>query len=152
MVERFERFSIAMMRISKSWHKLCNEEMTKHGLKGPHATYLTVMYRFRDGITVPKLCELCGKDKSDASRMLAILEEKELVIKRKVDGSLYRGLLYLTEKGKVIAEKVMERASSAVEAAGRELDEKTREGFYRVLESVASNLGELCKEGIPENE
>ena len=150
MIDRFGRFSVAIMRISKSWHKLCNDEMTKHGLKGPHATYITVMYKYSDGITVPKLCELCGKDKSDASRMISILEEKGIVTKQAVGQSLYRGLLVLTENGREIAEKVIERAGTAVDVAGRELDGATREILYEALESIASNLDELCREGIPE--
>ncbi len=149
MVNRFERFSIAITEISRYWHKLAAEELTKYGLKGPHATYLTTMYRHPGGITVPQLCEECGKDKSDASRMIAILEEKGLVKKQVVDGSLYRGLLMLTEEGKAAAKHVCDRASKAVELAGRELTDETRESFYSALESITANLRELCKEGIP---
>ena len=79
MVERFERFSVAISEISRCWHKLASEEMRPYGLKGAHALYLTTLQRYPQGITIPELCELCLKDKSDASRMLAILEEKGLV-------------------------------------------------------------------------
>ncbi len=150
MIDRFERFSLAISEISRYWHKLASEELTKYGLKGPHATYLTAMYKYPDGITVPQLCEMCGKDKSDASRMIAILEEKGLVTKQVVGGSLYRGKLQLTEEGGVAAEHVAQRASRAVEVAGRDLTDETRERFYKALESIAANLRELSKEGIPE--
>lgn len=150
MIDRFERFSLAISEISRYWHKLASEELTKYGLKGPHATYLTAMYKYPDGITVPQLCEMCGKDKSDASRMIAILEEKGLVTKQVVSGSLYRGKLQLTEEGRVAAEHVAQRASRAVEVAGRDLTDETRERFYKALESIAANLRELSKEGIPE--
>ena len=99
---------------------------------------------------MPQLCELCGKDKSDASRMLAILEQKGLVKKQVVDGSHYRGKLQLTVEGKLAAEHVCRRASRAVEAAGRDLTKEEREFFYRSLDSITANLRELCKEGIPE--
>ena len=79
MVERFERFSVAIAEINRCWHKLAGEEMKAYGLKGAHATYLVIIGRYPQGITVPELCEQCMKDKSDASRMLAILEEKGLV-------------------------------------------------------------------------
>ena len=92
MIERFERFSLAIAEISRCWHKLAGEEMKAYGLKGAHATYLTILYRYPAGITVPELCELCLKDKSDASRMLAILEGKGLV--RKEGG--YGGAVLLT--------------------------------------------------------
>ena len=150
MIDRFERFSLAISEISRYWHKLAAEELTKYGLKGPHATYLTTMYQYPEGITVPQLCEVCGKDKSDASRMISILEQKGLVTKQVVDGSLYRGKLRLTEKGKLAAEQVSRRASRAVEMAGKDLTDAERESFYKSLDSITANLRELCKEGIPE--
>ena len=100
MLERFERFSFAISEISRCWRKLASDELAKYGLKSPHATYLTTMYKYPDGITVPNLCEICGKDKSDASRMIAILEEKGLACKNDVGGSLYRGLWILTDEGR----------------------------------------------------
>ena len=149
MLDRFERFSYALAEISRCWRKLASEELAKYGLKSPHATYLTTMYKYPDGITVPKLCEVSGKDKSDASRMIAILEEKGLARKKDVGGSLYRGLWVLTEEGKNAAEQVSLRASKAVELAGKDLDEETRNIFYKALESITSNLTILSKEGIP---
>ena len=150
MLDRFERFSFAIAEISRCWRKLASDELAKYGLKSPHATYLTTMYKYPDGITVPKLCEVSGKDKSDASRMIAILEKKGLAQKKVVDGSLYRGLWVLTDEGKHAAEQVSLRASKAVELAGKDLTDETREVFYQALESITTNLTELTKEGIPE--
>ncbi len=150
MVERFERFSLAITEISRSWRRLASEEMEKYGLKGTHATYLTNIYRYENGVTVPQLCELSGKDKSDASRMIAILEEKGFVEKKVVGGSLYRGLLVLTEKGKEAAEQVCKRAGKAVEMAGQDLTEETRAVFYQALESIVKNLKQLDQTGIPD--
>lgn len=150
MVDRFERFSFAIFEISRYWHKLAAEEMAKYGLKGPHATYLTTLYRYEEGVTAPQLCELCGKDKSDVSRMISILEEKGLVTKEGVNQSLYRGLLKLTEEGKAAAEHVCKRASLAVELAGKDLSEEAREVFYAALDSIISNLREISKEGLPQ--
>ena len=150
MIDRFERFSFAISEISRCWRKLASEELAKYGLKSPHATYLTTMYKYPDGITVPKFCEVSGKDKSDASRMLAILEEKELVTKQATGGSRYRGLLLLTPKGQEAAEHVSRRAGAAVEAAGRDLSPEERAIFYRSLDSITANLRRLSKEGIPQ--
>ena len=150
MLDRFEKFSFAISEISRCWRKLASEELSKYGLKSPHATYLTTMYKYPDGITVPKLCEVSGKDKSDASRMIAILEEKGLAQKKDVQGSLYRGLWVLTDEGMHAARQVSMRASKAVEMAGKDLTDETRNIFYQALESITSNLTELSKEGIPE--
>ena len=150
MIDRFERFSLAIAEISHYWHKLAADELSKYGLKGPHATYLTTIYKYPEGITVPKLCKECGKDKSDASRMISILEEKRLVTKKVVGGSLYRGKLQLTEEGRLAAEHVIKRASRAVELAGKDLTDEEREIFYKSLDSITLNLKKLYKEGIPE--
>ena len=150
MINRFEHFSLAISEISRCWRKLASEEMAKYGLRAPHATYLTTISRFPEGISVPQLCELSGKDKSDASRMIAILEEKGMVTKLSVDGSSYRGKLVLTEAGKIAAGHVQRKASLAVELAGRDLDDETRAVFYQALDSITANLRALSKDGIPE--
>lgn len=149
MIERFERFLFAISEISKHWHKIAGDEMAKYGLKGPHAIYLTAMYRYEDGITAPQLCELCGKDKADVSRMMAMLEKKGLVIKEGIHHNLYRGVFKLTSQGKIAAEHVRERASLAVEIAGKDLTEENRTVFYEALESIVMNLREISKKGLP---
>lgn len=150
MMERFERFSLAITEISRYWRKLATEEMEKYDLKGPHATYLTTIYRFPEGITVPQLCEISGKDKSDASRMIAILEKKGMVEKKMVDGSLYRGVLVLTEAGKEAAARVSSRAARVVALAGKDLDDEQRRAFYFALDTIVGNLRAICREGLPE--
>ena len=150
MVERFERFSLAIFEISRYWHKLAAEEMAIYGLKGTHAIYLTTMYRCEDGVTGPQLCELCGRDKSDVSRTIAILQEKGFVTKGGVNKSLYRGLLKLTEQGRAAAEQVTRRASLAVELAGGDLGEEARACFYKALGSITVHLREISNEGLPQ--
>ncbi|MBD5151302.1 MAG: MarR family transcriptional regulator [Oscillibacter sp.] len=149
MIQRFEQFTSAIFEISRCWHKLAEEELSVYGLKGPYATYLTVMYRHEDGITGPELCQLCGRDKSDLSRAVAMLREKGLVVKEAVDQSLYRGLLKLTEQGRIVAGQISRRASLAVEMAGRDLSEESRETFYKALFSIAGHLREISREGLP---
>lgn len=149
MVERFERFSLALSEISRHWHKLTGDEMERYGLKGPHSVYLLTLNRYPDGLTAPQICELCGKDKSDVSRMMSIMENKGLVTKAGIHQNLYRGVFRLTDEGRTAAEHVRKRASLAVELAGKDLTDENRAVFYESLESIAQNLRELSKDGIP---
>ena len=149
MINRFERFSYAISEISRHWHKLAAEEMEKHGLKGPHCVYLLTMYRYPQGITATKLCEECGKDKADVSRMMAIMEQKGLVTRQSIHQNLYRGTFCLTESGRAAAEHVRTRASLAVELAGRDLSEENRKIFYDALELITANLRMLSRQGLP---
>jgi hypothetical protein len=89
MIDRFERFSMAISEISRHWHKIAAEELEKYGLKGPHAIYLPAMYQHQDGITAARLADLCGRDKADVSRMMTIMEQKGLVLR---DGANKKGV------------------------------------------------------------
>ena len=149
MVDRFERFSFAISEISRCWHKLAAEEMEKYGLRGPHCLYLLAMYHHPGGVTAPQLGELCGRDKADVSRMMAMMREKGLVVKESAGQTLYGGVWRLTHAGKAAAEYVCSRASLAVEMAGKEITDEKRAVFYEVLEQISENLRALSKEGLP---
>ena len=135
MVDRFERFSFAISEISRCWHKLAAEEMEKYGLRGPHCLYLLAMYHHPGGVTAPQLGELCGRDKADVSRMMAMMREKGLVVKESAGQTLYGGVWRLTHAGKAAAEYVCRRASLAVEMAGKEITDEKRAVFYECVVS-----------------
>jgi len=151
MTDRFELFSFMISQISHYWHKIASDEMERYGLKGAHSVYLMAMYRFPDGITAPNLCELCGKDKADVSRMMSIMEKKGLVIKEGTKKNLYRGVFKLTEEGEKAALFVKERANLAVTLAGKDLTDESRKILYESLESIANNLRELSENGLPKD-
>ncbi len=146
MIDRFERFSLAISVIVRCWHKIASEEMKPCGLKGSHATYLTIMYQYPKGLNATQLCDLCGKDKADVSRMMFIMEEKGLVQKESMN---YRAPLKLTDSGRAVAEHVRERARIAVEAAGKGLSEEDRTVFYDALSLISNNLQTISREGLP---
>jgi len=150
MIERFERFSLAISEISRYWHKLAADEMEKIGLKGTHSVYLVALQRFSEGLTAPELCKVCNKDKSDVSRMMSIMEEKGFVVKEGFNQNLYRGVFKLTESGKNAAMQLKNRISVAVELAGKDSTDKERAVFYTVLENIANNLRCLSENGLPE--
>lgn len=151
MLNRFAKFSLSIAEIDRCWHKLAAEEMAKYELNSPHAVYLNTLYDIgEDGITAVQLGELCGKNKADVSRMIAILEKKGLVQKIAVGNNLYRAKLVLTDEGKRAAEHVRERAAVAVELAGSGLTSQERETFYKALEMITVNLQRLSKEGLPQ--
>jgi hypothetical protein len=82
--------------------------------------------------------------------MLGILEKKELAHKKVVDGSLYRGLWVLTEKGRFAAEQVTLRAMRAVTLAEKGINSETITSFYDTLDVLTKNIISLSKNGIPD--
>ena len=147
MLGRFERFSFALSSLYRYWHKIVSEEMERLGLKGPCAIYLAALYHHKEGLTAAELCQLCGKDKSDASRVLALMEQKGLLIKE--GANQYRARLKLTSAGLTAAGQMLDRARLAVELGGAGISEEDRAIFYACLERIAANVRTLGEEGLP---
>ena len=152
MRNKFEVFTAAVSCIYHDIQKIERVEMAKYGLKGPHAQCLFAMSRYPEGVTSARLCELCEKDKAAISRTVAELELAGLVSRNERNGSRYRALLTLTEKGRETAQSVNEKVQLAVEQAGAGLDDERREVFYSVLSLIAGNLHHICKNGLKEKE
>ncbi len=150
MISRYEQFANAISGIYRSIQKIERDEMIKYGYKGAYAQYLAAMYRHPDGVTSVQLCEICDKDKAAVSRMVAEMEEKELITRESENDNLYRAKLRLTEKGHNAAEYVCQRALAAVVAGGKGLSDERRQNLYDTLELIASNLDAVCKDGLPE--
>ncbi|MBR5500751.1 MAG: MarR family transcriptional regulator [Clostridia bacterium] len=146
MVDRFERFSLAIYELSRYWHKIAADEMEKYGLKGPYAVYFTTLYRSPEGITAARLSEVSGRDKADVSRAIAAMEKQGLVTK---EGTQYRALLKLSPAGMQAARQINERARVAVELGGQGLTPSTREIFYNAMEQIVANLQTISEKGLP---
>lgn len=145
MLQRFEAFTAAISGIYRDIQKIERDEMEKYGLKGAYAQYLLALSHCPEGLSAAELCEVCDKDKAAVSRVLSELEKKGLLRCRE---GQYRARLTLSDEGMRAAEYVKERACLAVDAAGRGLSEKERSGMYLALDTVASNLKTLCREGL----
>lgn len=145
MIKRFETFSQTLFRLTRCWNQIAGEEMRKHGLKGPYAIYIVTLHQSQGELTASELCRLCGKDKADVSRALAMMEKEGLISRE----SSYRGKISLTEKGLQIASFLDGRAILAMEMAGKGITQENRQAFYQVLGLIAQNMEELSKDGLP---
>lgn len=148
MDRRFEIISTSISSIYHDIQKIERVEMAKYSLKGPHAQCLFAMGRCPEGVTSAKLCELCEKDKAAISRTVGELEQAGLVSRIERNGSRYRALLVLTDRGREIARDVNEKVELAVSVAGEGLNDAQREVFYQVLGLIAGNLHAICKDGL----
>ena len=147
MIKRFEHFSTMIADIYRLWQKIAAIEMAKHGLKGMHAVYLTMLLRYNEGLTLTQICDKCGRDKAEVSRLVNMLSEKEMIEKSNATGK-YKSKILLTAKGKEAAEDVAKKAELAVEKASQDVEPQEREIFYRVLESIHYNLLNVCEKGL----
>lgn len=152
MERRFDHFSYAIAEISKYWHKLASEEMTKYDLKGSYAVYFTTLYHAPEGLSGARLGEQCSRDKADVSRALTVLEERGLVSRENGGKRSYGTPVHLTEKGREVARNIDERAMLAVQCGSRGLDDIKRTVFYEALDVIVANLQALGRDGLPESD
>lgn len=149
MLQRFEHFTSTISSIHRNVQKIERDEMEKHGLRGAFAQYLLAVSRYPEGITAAALCEVCDKDKAAVSRVIAELEAKGLLY-RENDGSQYRSKVLLTPIGEAAVSFVQARACAAMELAGSGLSPEDRAVFYSALDLLDSNLHQIARNGIPE--
>ena len=138
MNDRFERFSAIVAEISYNLHKIAMQATEKYGLKGPYAIYLLTLYRYEEGVTAAKLCELCHRDKSDVSRAVAMMVKSGL-LERESD-TPYRSRLRLTELGRESAQELRTIVEKAVAVIDLDVDEDERETMYAALGKISSSL------------
>lgn len=148
MESRYELLSGSISSMYHDIQKIERTEMARYGLKGPHAQCLLAMKKHPEGITAARLCEVCEKDKAAVSRILAELEEAGMILRENRNGSRYRAILLLTDRGQEAAAAVVEKARLAVELAGKGFGAEEREVFYRVLSIISGNLHKLCRDGL----
>lgn len=148
MTTRFERFSFAINEIYKYWHKIASDVMEKYGLKGSFAVYFAVLSNHDEGVTATELAELCGRNKSDVSRIILQMENEGFVTKEKNGKKSYRARVFLTEKGEKIAACINECAEKASNLGSFGLSDEQRAVFYTYLELIAANLKKMSIDKI----
>ena len=139
MKERFETFTVLIMRISRSIKRIKAEEMAEFGLKGPHVSCLYYLSRCGE-MTAAELCERCDEDKAAISRSLDDLEKNGYIACASGTGKRYKSPLRLTEKGREVGCAIGEKITRIVDAASEGLSEEERRTMYRALARISGNL------------
>lgn len=143
MIDRFEKFSFAISELHRYLNKITADEMERYGLKGPHAIYLFVLYRYDEGITESELSELCFKNKADVSRVIGSFEKKGLIVKKGGTKNNYRAQIMLTEDGIKAANALQERAHVLIDRVGSGITDENRNILYETLGLIASNMRDM---------
>ena len=141
MQERFETFTVLINRISRNVRKIKNQEMVDYNLRGLYYLYMG------ENMTATDLCERCEEDKATISRALDYLETNGYLTCETKNTKRYKSPLVLTEKGRVVGEKITERVDRVLEAIGTSLTEEERIAFYRSLSIISDSLEAVSKNG-----
>lgn len=144
MEDRFELFTTLMAKISRNIRRIKAKEMAEFGLKTPHASCLYFLYKNKS-MTAKELCEVCEEDKAAISRSIDCLEKQGLIRCDSKTEKRYKSELYLSEKGKHVAEKVVYKVDRVVNSASNGLTEEKRKILYEALNIIDENLKKISE-------
>ncbi len=134
-MDRFENFTVTVLKINKLVQKIKLFEMDGYGLKAIHV--MCIYYAGGGPVTAGELCRLTCEDKAAISRALGMLKGRGFI---NYDAGKYNAEVTLTGKGRELCDFIKVKSSAAVEAAGADLSEEERALLYKSLASVADNL------------
>ena len=143
-MNRFETFTVLIMKINRSIHKIKTEEMAEFDLKSPHVSCLYYLSQ-AESMTAKELCDVCGEDKAAVSRSIDYLESNGYVYCGADTKKRYKAELTLTEKGKAVASRIGEKIAAVLAKSSVGLDVETRNAMYEGLAAIERNLDEICK-------
>ena len=144
MQERFKTFTVLITKINRSIRRIKTEEMAEFNLKSPHVSCLYYLYKAQT-LTAKELCDICEEDKAAVSRSIEYLETNGYVTCNSKMQKRYRTPLELTEKGREIGARIVERIDRILGAASEGLDEAERLVMYRSLALISENLQKICE-------
>ena len=145
MEQRFETFTVLIMKINRNIHKIKMKEMADFNLKTSHVSCLFYLYK-AGSLTAKEISTVCDENKAAVSRAIKYLEEHGFI---KCDSSAkkrYNAHLSLTEKGVEVAKKVSNKIDSVLEKSSLGVSIEERKIMYKCLSIINENLTKISEE------
>ncbi len=101
-----------------------------------------VLYRLwgRDGLTQAEIAERTFKDKPTITRMVDVLEKKQLVVRRNDENDRRVYKIYLTEEGKVLEQQLVPIVDKHIEKALTGITPDEVDMAKELLHKICSNF------------
>ena len=142
MENRFKLFTVLISKVNRCIKKIKAEEMAEFNLKSAHVSCLYYLYE-EESLTAKELCDICDEDKAAISRSIDYLETNGYLNCDSKTVKRYRSPLKLTEKGKLVAQKLSEKINRILAEAGFGLSDEHRAIFYNSLNLITNNLEKI---------
>lgn len=144
MQERFEKFTMLIVKLARNIKRIKSLEMEEFELKSPHVSCLYYLNN-NEGLTFKQLCEACDEDKASVSRSVEHLVGKGLLTHSSTNINAYKSKILLTEEGKRIADEINKKISDVLEDAGKGVSDDERAIMYRSLTIISDNLEKISE-------
>lgn len=115
------------------------------GVAGAHVPYIALISKSKDGITQMETTKILGYDKANSSRVVAELENRQIIEKVNEEK---RTLLKLTPKGEEVAKKIHGITKEWHKISFEGIDKADREVFLRVNRKMFENCMRAIEEKV----
>lgn len=148
--DRFIRFALLIGGVNKHLQRIKIDNAAEIGIKGVHAFWLYELYTHPEGMTASELASRAMIDRSLISREIDLLKRNEIVaVKSEAGKRSYNAKLYLTDRGKLLAQRIGDLALRYQHEIDRDIGEEELQAFYSTLEKLNRNFarvnGELSR-------
>lgn len=147
--DRFIRFALLIGGVNKHLQRIKIDNAAEIGIKGVHAFWLYELYTHPEGMTASELASCAMIDRSLISREIDLLKRNEIVAVRETGKRAYNAKLYLTDRGKLLAQRIGDLALRYQREIDRDIGEEELQAFYSTLEKLNRNFarvnGELSR-------
>lgn len=137
MENRFENFTVTILKLYKLIQKIKVSEIEAYGLKAIHVMCIYYLNENKQGLTAGELTKLTLEDKAAISRALTLLREKKFVTYQL---GKYNAPILLTSDGECVAQYINAKIDKAVDAASAQFNAEERSFFYKSLNSITEKL------------
>ncbi len=146
---RFTKLALLIDGIHKSIHKMKVEAAPHLGVKAVHVFWIYELMNHEEGLTATELAQGTMIDRSLVSREIAILKKKGFVCTEEGSGKRnYNARIFLSEEGKALAERILERVKQVQIDVDRGITEEELDSFYKTLTKLSGNFVELSRDFV----
>ena len=147
-MENFEEFLLMMMKSRKLVHEIYPDIFTNCKLNLNFAMCIIIINRTDGGMSASGICDRCGFDKAQVSRILREMTDEGYIVRNPDDDELKRGYRYLlTDKGKQLIMEMEHDMDCITEYFIGDIPKENIDIFFSVLVQIHERISSFAESG-----
>lgn len=142
-IDRYDIFNLITSRTPISFSRLLALKFEEHKIPITKEQFsiLVILWK-EEGCSQQYLAEQTFRDKPGVTRLLDLLEKEEIAYRKTDPNDRRSNLIYLTEKGKKLENRVTEVVQEVILDATRNISEEDAAKLKEILEKLFNNIQE----------
>lgn len=137
-----DSIELLLSRVLSKWRRTILKEFKKYDMTTEQWSLLNRLWE-QEGISQTKLAQMTSKDLPTITRILNKIENKELIVRKSDPNDRRASLIFLTEKGRLLEEKLNPIAKNISERALENISGEDIDKLKKVLNNIFMNLEEM---------